>query len=114
MAKNVVVYKLITGEEIIGTKAAKTSAHSSSKYVLLDDVRTVVMQPLGNGQLTFALLPWLATAVDSQISIQEDSIIGFPLGELPKQLVDTYLQQTSGIEIASPTDNVTPLKGFDN
>jgi hypothetical protein len=89
-------YKLITGEEIIGKCIVETD-----KEVRLDKVRTLQFVPGPQGTMGLAMVPWMASAIDETVDIKRLSMIGSPNGSVPKQLEDRYLQETSGLEIAT-------------
>lgn len=92
------ILKLVSGEEVIG-KIVEWKTDS----VVLTSIRSLVMQPTGPGQMGIAMIPWMATDADGEHEIEDKDIMGRNT-EVPKQLEDGYLQQTSGIQIASAND----------
>lgn len=96
MDHDVVVYKLVTGEEIVGTL---TEACKNGE-VVIGRPRLLAMTPISQGQVGLSLLPWLASAPDEDIVLERSAIIGKPV-RVPKQLEDAYLQSTSGIQLAT-------------
>ena len=92
--------KLTTGEEIIGKEAKETT---NAYY--LESVRVLVVQQVTAGQAGVAMIPWMMGNADGIIRIPTNFVIGEP-EELPKNLEDGYLQQTSGITFASGQDGV--------
>lgn len=92
---DIVLYKLVSGEEIIAKKV-----NEQTDYVILENVRTLMIQPTGNGQMGIALIPWLAGSPDGEVHIDRSKIIGRPVQGVHKNLEDAYLQQTTGIQLA--------------
>lgn len=92
------IMKLVSGEEVI----AKINGESEDE-VLIESARSLIMQPTGPGQMGIGMIPWIATLPDDEISVRRRDIMHFN-DNVPKQLEDGYLQQTSGIQIASAND----------
>jgi hypothetical protein len=92
--------KLTSGEEIIG----KIVKETDDGKLIAKDVRVLMAHPGADGQMAVGMIPWMIGAPDSDIAISKSDIIGVPDGALPKQLEDSYLQQTSGIAFASASD----------
>lgn len=99
MAK-VLLMKLVSGEEVIGKEVEE-----KDNKIVLSDVRVIVAHPGPNGQMAVGMIPWMVGAPESNIEIDKSRIMGIPAGEIPKQLEDGYLQQTSGIAFASANDS---------
>lgn len=99
---NIVLYKLSTGEEII----ARIEEERDSAIVL-SSVRTIMIQPTGDGRIGIALMPFMAGAADNKIRVYTRSIVSVTDDEIPKQIEDMYLQQTSGIDLSSGAANVS-------
>lgn len=97
MDHDVIVYKLNTGEEIIGTL---TEDDRENSEVIIGRPRQLAMTPVSQGQVGLSLLPWLASAPDEDVVLRRDAIVGRPI-RVPKQLEDAYLQSTSGIQLAT-------------
>lgn len=98
MSREVIVCKLSTGEEIIGTSVDDQKDENS---LFLGKVRVVALQPGPNGHISFALIPWMATAAElNNVAISRRHIIA-TVTDVPRQIVDAYLQQTTGIELAT-------------
>ena len=89
------LFKLVSGEEII----AKVVSENETTY-LVSDVRTLVMQPTGPGQMGIALVPWVATMADQELPLKKTHVM-VENKNVPKQLEDGYLQETTGIQLAS-------------
>lgn len=94
MAK-VLTFKLITGEEIIGREVENISPNPP--YFTLDRVRTVGVQPAGNGQMGIGLLPFAFSQQDGPIMITKSAVIAE--FTCTAQLERIYLEQTSGIKL---------------
>ena len=91
------IFKLVTGEEVI---AKALSSPSEPGSWTLKNPRVLVAQPTGNGQMGIAMIPWIVAAPDHSVKIREKDIVGDPISNLPKQVEDGYLSQTSGIALA--------------
>lgn len=95
-------FKVIGGEEIIGTVVE--GYEHFAEHLVLEKVRALMAQPMGQGQVGLGLVPYMMGNPDGKIKIPLDMIIGDPVEGLPKNLEDTYLQQVSGLTFAtSPT-----------
>lgn len=89
-------FKLVTGEEIIGKVTSDVGGR-----IVIERPRLVRMIP-SNGAVGIALLPWVVSAGDEgAVTIFEKSIV--TVVEPLKELQDTYLAETSGLELASPS-----------
>lgn len=99
---NIILLKLITGEEVIGKEVEKRDS-----VIILSDVRVLALQPAGNGQIGIALMPFFAGAHENNVRIYDAHILARPEGDLPKQIEDMYLQQTSGLDLSSSAANVS-------
>ncbi len=95
MSQKIVLFKLINGEELIG----KVVEEDDNTYTLAKP-RVMMVQPAGNGQMQVGMIPWLVGTPDGDCKVYKDKIAGEPAGDLPKQLEDGYLQQTSNIQLA--------------
>ena len=93
MANDVKVLKLITGEEVI----ARVSRESSN-LLILDRPMILQMMPANQqGQLGFALVPWLMSGKSEKITISIDHIIA---EDVPKdQAEKNYLAQVTGLSL---------------
>lgn len=109
---NIVVYKLTNGQEIIG-KQVEGKKHTmlfgtghtvdlaSDSEVCLEDIRVLDFQPGPNGNLQVGMFPWMISATDSTVTLKKSAIAAFVDAErLPKQLIDAYLSNTTGLQIA--------------
>ena len=94
MSQDVIIRKLRSGEEIIGRFIEKTE----EGYVI-SHARAVAFVPGPGGQLGVQLVPWMASAIDTNVLLDRSAIIGRPIGELPDALVNRYLEETSVIQL---------------
>lgn len=97
MSDTIKVLKLKSTEEIIGRYQLVNVM--GSKTHKMTKVRQLVMQPVGQGQVGIAMLPWLASNQDGEIVIRDDNLACEPI-DVPDELEKTYLQQTTGIALA--------------
>ena len=95
--KDVVHVKLITGEEIIGKANIDRNMPDG---MAMERVRTLAVQPMGQGQMGIAMIPYMVGNPDGLIWIKREHIIAEP-ESVPKNLEDSYLQQVSGLTFAT-------------
>ena len=93
------LYKLISGEEIIG----KVEKEDDSN-VVLSTVRLMTVQQHENGNPFVAMIPWMIGAPTSSIELSKSSIIGNLSGDVSSELEKGYIQQTTGIQMATTKD----------
>lgn len=96
MSQEVRLYKLNNGEEIVGRLVEE-----NDEYVVLGKIRVMAMQPVGPGQMQVAMIPWTVGMPEGDIKVYRTTIAGEPNEALPKNLEDGYLQNTSGLQLAS-------------
>lgn len=91
---DVVVYKLSTGEEILGKVQS-----SDEKNVTLEDVRIVVVSPNQSGQFGVSFIPFMFSQPEGEVVINRSTIVGSstPISDFEKG----YLSQVSGIDLSS-------------
>ena len=99
MSEPIRLFKLTSGDEIIGRQT-----DTDSEFYTLKSVRLIIMQPTGPGQIGLGMIPWMGGAPDEEIRVSKKNIMGWPVGGVPKQLEDNYLQQTSGLQLATALD----------
>jgi len=95
------LFKMNTGEEIIA-KVVK----QDGDMLTLASPRVLMAQQVQSGQVGIAMIPWLMGAPDMDIQISVEDVVGIPVGDLPKQLSDGYLQQTTGIALAGASGGI--------
>ncbi len=95
MAQQIVVFKLISGEEVIGRMGEK-----KDDRIFLEKPRAVaVTQGQQPGQMGIALVPFLASNPDGDIAILETHIMATAVPT--PELENGYIQQTTGIALAT-------------
>lgn len=105
MAK-VVLMKLTTGEEVIARVSTNfVDGVIPDSTVTVESVRAIMMQPTQTGEVGIALIPWMAGAGDKTITIKDEHIVA-QITDIPKQLEDAYLEQTSGLQFANSTTGI--------
>ena len=93
MANDVKGLKLITGEEVI----ARVSTDSSKLLTLEKPMTLQPVQTNQQGQMGFALVPWLMTGKSEKITITTDHIIA---QDDPKdQARKNYLENITGLTL---------------
>jgi len=97
----VIHLKLIDGEEILGKLCEDSGLGETSLNWVLEKVRSLTVQPMGEGQAGLAMIPFMMGDVDGQIRIPRNQVIGAPTRDPPKQVEDAYLQQVSGLAFAT-------------
>ena len=93
MTNDVKVLKLITGEEVI----ARVSTDSSNLLTLEKPMTFQAVPTNQQGQMGFALVPWLMSGKSEKITISIDHIIAEddPKGHAEKN----YLAQVTGLSL---------------
>lgn len=95
MSNNIKVVKLTNGDEVMGNVVWETS-----EKVTFERPRQVAMVQTGPNSMGVTLIPWLAAAMDSKVVLHTDAFV-CDLFDAPDELEKQYIQQTSGIAIAS-------------
>lgn len=104
MFTKVVAVKLVSGEEIIGGLVP-------DGLLTVDRPRMLVMQHQPNGTVGVGMIPWMISNVDGKVTIKPEAVVArVDHDDLPKGLVDGYLQQTSGIALAGANDALIKSK----
>lgn len=100
----VVVMKLSTGEEVIGKLENDVDfvAVVKSTYeqqFSIRDAKCMMLQ--GSGQhMGMTMIPYMLAAIEGEVNVKSTAVISWITEDkLPKQLLDAYLSQTSGIQI---------------
>lgn len=89
------VYKLVSGEEIVGTVV-----ESEQNFVSLEKVRAIHLVPQGNNQFGVAMMPYVTSDPNGAIKIYAHAVSA-EVVKVPADLEKTYMMQTSSIQIAS-------------
>ena len=87
------VLKLVTGEELIGRVECQTDID-----ITISSPRVMRMYQTEQG-ISAGLVPWLMTAPDAQVDIKSSHIMTSV--DCPKDVEDSYLQQTSKLDLTS-------------
>lgn len=100
------VFKLVTGEEIIG-KAV--SVNPETKNIQMESVLSIGIMPTGNGQVQVRMMPFMISGSEGTVDLDIDKIVA-EANTPSEDLINAYVQQTSGIQLAGNMNNVTPLR----
>lgn len=92
------LYKLFSGEEVVGEFVEETE-----DYLVLRRPRVMIPTPVGPGQMSIQMAPYVITAADTNVRIYLRAIAGEVLN-VPKDLEDGYIHQTTGVQIAPAGD----------
>lgn len=95
MASEILLAKLQSGEEVIG----RIKSETDTTYKLAH-AKILMVQPDERGEMKIGMIPWMLGAPESDV-ILEKSMISGRVPNLPKNLEDGFLQQTSGISFAT-------------
>lgn len=98
----VLCIKLQNGDEIIGRHVERVENELAQglQTVVLKQIRQVVVQQVAQGQFSPALMPWIVSNQDVEVEINLN-LHGLGIF-LPLKAIETsYLEQTSGIKVAS-------------
>lgn len=108
MVNSVKSFKLVGGDEIVAEVVAEKQTHDSSvvSYTLRRP-HILQFQPMGNGNLGLAFVPWtLSNPTIERIDIPVSQVVAMfdPAERVERQ----YLEQTSGISLApSPGSRIS-------
>lgn len=92
----IIALKLVTGEEVIG-EVKETLDKSGAILLIKPRVITIMRSP--DGRQGLGLVPFSMSNMDATVSFSKDHVMCQL--EPMKQVVDVYLQETSGIQLAS-------------
>lgn len=94
MSQNIVVIKLITGEEVIGRLE-----NESDTTITISKARVIQMVQTGPQAMGMAMVPYLASNIDGDIEFVRTAVIVGPI-EPSDEAGKPYLQQTTSIALA--------------
>lgn len=93
MQIDVRVFKLVTGEEVIGRFVEEDEIS-----ITLERTMSMVIQTNARGEVGMVTTPFMLAVGNGPVWINRASIVGIAL-EIDGQLYDDYLQQTSPIAL---------------
>ena len=105
MSGKVVAVKLITGEEIIATLKETLDP---ANYTF-ERARILNLGRDANGNMGYGLMPWIHSNMDGSITVSREHVIA--MIQPVKQIEDGYMQETSGIQLASSLPPKGKLNG---
>lgn len=91
----IVVLKLVTGEEVI----AKQDPEKFNGGYMFNKPRTFSVVQDNTGNVRAGLIPWIMSDPDSDVLISDMHIVA--MIDAPKSIVDSYLKQTTGIDLSA-------------
>lgn len=90
------VFKLVTGEEVVG----RCTQRDNGNFSVTSPLR-IVVQRAGNGEYAPAFTAWLATSRDDQeYEIYANQLIVVPY-EPPSEFHNAYVQATSRLDLSA-------------
>lgn len=98
MTINVGSYKLVTGELIVGR--VKETVQEEDFIVLNKPFSIHVIPNRETNSYQLGMMPYNPTNPEGDEKFYKHAIVSAP-ASLPKEFVDAYIQQSTGIEIAS-------------
>ena len=93
MANDVKVLKLITGEEVI----ARISTESSNLLILEKPMTLQIMPANQQGQVGFAIVPWLMAGNSEKITISIEHILAEDV--VKSEVEKNYLANVTGLTL---------------
>jgi hypothetical protein len=93
MANDVKVLKLITGEEVI----ARISTESSNLLILEKPMTLQIMPANQQGQVGFAIVPWLMAGNSEKITISTEHILAEDV--VKSEIEKNYLANVTGLTL---------------
>lgn len=103
MSRELKLFKLVSGEELVGTIVGEDS---NANTYNIKDARTFIVIPNGQQSYALDLVPFLRGEPDGELTLFKHAILA--TCEVSADLERAYLSRTSGIEIAS---SLSPLMG---
>lgn len=94
MAKDIFVFKLVNGDEIVGTVSERMEGTISK--MVIHKPRQMVVQNTKQGPQA-GLVPWVLSTPDCDFPIEKEHY--FAAIPAPKEICDYYLEITSGIAL---------------
>lgn len=97
MSNPIKAVMLVTGEELIGElkeRVEQTDVHVFRKP------RVVAVMRNNTGQQGLALVPWTKSDLDATVEINKSQCVSQPFDPI-QEIKAAYLQETSGIQLAS-------------
>jgi hypothetical protein len=98
----IIALKLITGEEVVGEVKETLD---KTKIIMLKP-RTITIMRSPDGRQGLGLVPFSMSNIDATVEFSPEHVIAKL--EPMKQVSDVYLQETSGIQLASSVPNPPP------
>ncbi len=96
---DIIWVKLVSGEELV---ARYVGTDKDTDWMKIIKPRVLVVQPTPDGQgMGVVMMPYAVGIPESNVSLQSSKIMSMNSDPLPKGLEDGYLQQTSGIQLAT-------------
>lgn len=87
-------FKMVSGEEVITRVEGE-----DENNVTFAKPRVLALVPVGQGQVQVQMIPYVASNPDCTIKIARIAI-GGEIDDPARQLVDGYMEQTTGIALA--------------
>lgn len=88
---------LVTGEELIGKFEESLQQLPT---VVVNKPRILALLSAPDGRQGLGLVPWIKSNMDASVSINKSQMVCEPF-EVLAQIEESYLQETSGIQLAS-------------
>lgn len=100
--RQIVALKMVSGEEIIAQLdmlASNEVMSSNNNIITVSKARVLHLTGVGD-RVGLALAPFMFSNIDGSIDIKTNNIMSIA-NDIPKQIEDTYIEQTSGLALAS-------------
>ena len=94
MSQQVLSFKLLSGEEVMGRLVKESDA-----TITLEKVRSVQMVQQGPQQMGMAIVPYSATVIDGEIPFRRSAMSTDPMTP-SDETEKMYMQQTTSIALA--------------
>lgn len=91
--RDIRLYKLVSGEEIIGTVSEEDET-----TVTLSKIRTYQMMQ-GQQGMGVAMLPWLLSNAEGEFRLDKSSTMGRDPEKISKEVEDNYIANTTDIAL---------------
>ena len=93
--EEIVLLKLVTGEEVVSRMLGDDE---KTGWMKLSKPRVLAVQPTPDGQMGIMMIPLMVGIPEDEVLLDASKVVAMNKNDLPKQLEDGYLEQTSSMQ----------------
>ncbi len=109
MSNKIVALMLVTGEEVIGSIVEQVM--ELGDFIELQKPRVIAIMRNPQGQQGLGLVPWAKSNMETNVKIYKSQMLCEPFEPI-QEVVGAYLQETSGLQLASSLPPSSPKNGI--